>query len=126
MNISLNGQVQTAKKRPVYIVVIGVVFITLGLLDIWRGATPLTSGAAHLTGEDFAVLSIGIAALLGGIFVLKGRDWARWLLAIWMALHVALSIRDPYVLLAHLVIFALLLAGLFHPAASSYFRQSDT
>ena len=126
MNISLNGQVQTAKKRPVYIVVIGVVFITLGLLDIWRGATPLTSGAAHLTGEDFAVLSIGIAALLGGIFVLKGRDWARWLLAIWMALHVALSIRDPYVLLAHLVILALLLAGLFHPAASSYFRRSDT
>ena len=126
MNISLNGQVQTPKKRPIFTVVIGVVFIATGLLEIWRGATPLTSGAAHLTGEDFAVLSIGIAALLGGIFVLKGRDWARWLLAIWMALHVALSIRDPYVLLAHLVIFALLLAGLFHPAASSYFRQSDT
>jgi hypothetical protein len=126
MNTSLNGQEQTPKKRPVYIVVIGVVFITLGLLDIWRGAIPLTSRPAHLAGDDLTVLSIGIAALLGGIFVLKGRDWARWLLAIWIALHVALSIRDPYVLLAHLAIFGLILVGLFHPAAAIYFRQRDT
>jgi len=125
MNVSLKGEAQTPKTCVVFIVVIGAAFIAIGLLDIWRGATPLASRPAHLTGEDLAVLSIGIAALLGGIWLFKGRNWARWLLAIWMALHVALSIRNPYVLLVHLVIFGLILAGLFHPAASSYFRQRD-
>ena len=42
-----------------------------------------------------------------------------------MAFHVVLSIRQPYVLLGHAVIFALILAGLFYPAASTYFRQRD-
>lgn len=126
MNVTLKGQVKTPKTRLVFIVVIGVVFIAMGLVDIWRGAAPLTGRPARLTGEDLAVLGIGIAALLGGIYLLKGHNWARWLLTTWMALHVALSIHDPYVLLAHLVIFGLILVGLFHPASSRYFQQSNT
>lgn len=125
MSVSLNGQPQTPKKRPALIVVIGVLFIAVGLLDIWRGAIPLTSRPVHLAGDDLAVLGIGIAAVLGGFCLMKGYNWARWLLAAWMALHVALSLREPYVLLGHLAIFGLILLGLFHPAASIYFRQPD-
>lgn len=123
MNISLQGGAQTPRKRPVSVVVVAVAFMAIGLLDIWRGAAPLAGKPAHLAGDDLAVLSIGMIALLGSICVLKGHDWARWLLAAWMALHVALSIQQPYVLLGHVVIFGLVLAGLFHPAASTYFRR---
>lgn len=123
MSTSPQGEAHIAKKRPVIVVVIGAAFIAIGLLDIWRGVAPLTNKPAHLGGDDCVVLIIGIAAVLGGIWAVKGHDWARWLLAAWMALHVALSIRQPYALLAHGVIFGLVLAGLFHPTASAYFRQ---
>lgn len=126
MNVSPENPAPPPKARPVFIVAIAVVFIATGLADIWLGVAPLTRGTPHPRGEDLAVLSIGIAALTGGICLFQGRNWARWLLTAWMALHVALSIRDPYALLVHLVIFALLLAGLFHPAAAKYFRRADT
>lgn len=123
MSVSMQGEAQRPKKRPVFVVVIAVAFIAIGMLDIWRGLTPLTSHPAHLGGDDLVVVAIGIAAVLGSICAMKGHDWARWLLTAWMALHVALSIRQPYALLVHMVIFGLVLAGLFHPAASAYFRH---
>ncbi|HZT04423.1 MAG TPA: hypothetical protein VFA39_19405 [Steroidobacteraceae bacterium] len=125
MSVSLQDQARTPKTRPVFIAVIAAVFVAIGQGDVWRGAGPLASRHLHPTVEDLTILGIGTAALLGGIFVFKGHNWARWLLAVWMALHVAFFIRQPYVLLVHLAIFTLILAGLFHPAASRYFRQSD-
>lgn len=115
----------SSKKRPASIIVVGVAFIAVGLLDIWLGVTPLTSTPAHLASDDLLVLSIGMTAVLGSVYLLMGHSWARWLLAAWMALHVALSIRQPHALLVHVVIFGLVLAGLFHPATSTYFRQRD-
>lgn len=125
MSISVQGEAQTSRKRPVVVLVIGVLFIAIGLFDIWLGVSPLTSNPAHLASDDLLVASVGMIALVGGIYLLKGHNWARWLLAAWMALHVALSITQPYALLGHLVIFGLVLAGLFHPAASTYFRQRE-
>ncbi|MGH8200335.1 MAG: hypothetical protein ACREVO_08210 [Steroidobacteraceae bacterium] len=112
-------------KRPVSIVVVAIAFIAVGLLDIWLGLIPLASKSGHLAGDDLTVLSIGIVALLGSIYLLRRHSWARWLLTAWMAVHVALSIRQPFALLVHVVIFGLLLAGLFHPTAATYFRQRD-
>lgn len=125
MSVNLQGEVETPKKRPVFVSIIAALFIAFGLLDVWLGVSPLTSKPAHLASDDLLVSSIGMTALIGSIFVLKGYNWARWLLAAWMALHVALSIRQPYALLGHLVIFGLVLAGLFYPAASAWFRQRD-
>lgn len=123
MNISLQGNAQTPKRRPLWVLIIGVVFIAIGLSDVWLGVAPLTSKPAHLAGDDLVVSSIGATAVVGAVYVLKGHNWARWLLTAWMTLHVALSLRQPYALLIHIVIFGLILAGLFHPAAASYFQQ---
>jgi hypothetical protein len=125
MSTGLQGEAQTPKNRPVWVSLTAVAFIAIGLLDIWRGATPLTTKPVQMAGDDLVIFAIGIAALLGGICALTGHNWARWLLTTWMALHVALSIRQPYVLLGHIVIFGLVLAALFHAAASAYFRQRD-
>jgi hypothetical protein len=125
MSITLQGEAPASKKPPVFVLIIAVAFMAIGLLDFWRGVAPLTGKPAHMAGEDLAVLSIGITALIGSVCVLRGHHWARWLLAAWMALHVALSIQQPYALLAHIVIFGLVLAGLFHPRASRYFRRRE-
>jgi hypothetical protein len=113
-------------RKPVTsIVVVGVLFLALGVLDVWRGVAPLfTDGHARLAGDDVLVLAIGVAALIGGTFVLRGQNWARWLLAAWMALHVAISIGKPTTLVAHLAIFGFIAFLLFRPPASAHFRSS--
>jgi hypothetical protein len=70
------------------------------------------------------VLAVGIAALVGGVYLMKGRNWARWLLAVWMAFHVAISIGQPKQLIAHIVIFGAITFLLFRPAAAQYFTPT--
>ena len=125
MNVSVQDEGQRPKRRPVSVLIIGLLFIAIGLYDVWLGVNPLTSKQARLASDDLLVSSIGTIAVVGGIGVLSGHNWARWLLAAWMAFHVALSIRQPYALLGHIVIFGLILAGLFYPAASTYFQGAD-
>jgi hypothetical protein len=104
---------------------VGVLFLALGVLDVWRGVAPLFgAGQARLAGDDLLVLAIGVAALIGGTFVLRGQNWARWLLAAWMAFHVAISIGKPFAFVAHLVIFGFIAFMLFRQPASAHFRSS--
>ena len=114
------------RKTIPSILVVGVLFLALGVLDLWRGIAPLLGAGAQarLAGDDVLVLAIGVAALIGGTFVLRGRNWARWLLAAWMALHVAISIGKPTALVAHLVIFGFIAFLLFRPPASAHFGSS--
>ncbi len=112
-----------ARKPPPSIAVIGAIFLALACLDLVRGFAPLLQ-SGHLMGDDLLVAGIGVAAGVGGAFVLAGHEWARWLLAAWMALHVALSIGDPGKLVAHVVIFGVLAFFLFRPRATAFFRRS--
>ena len=108
------------------ILAVGVLFLALGVLDVWRGVAPLFSAGGHsrLAGDDVLVLAIGVAALIGGTFVLRGRNWARWLLAAWMAFHVVISVGKPATLVAHLAIFGFIAFLLFRPPASVHFGSS--
>jgi hypothetical protein len=103
-----------------------VLFLLLGVLDVWRGVVPLLGSARplRLDGDDLLVLAIGVAALVGGAFVIRGRSWARWLLAAWMLLHVAISVSHPGQLVAHLAIFGFITFLLFRPPASTHFVSS--
>ena len=78
------------------------------------GAAAATERAYGLAG---AVTPAGVVAGLGG-----GLYGARWLLAVWMAFHVAISIGQPTKLVAHLAIFGFIAFLLFRPRASGYFR----
>ena len=105
------------RKPTLPILVVGVLFLALGVLDVWRGVAPLV-GSGRMAGDDAVVLAIGVAALIGGTYLLRGRSWARWLLAGWMALHVAISVGEPAKLAAHLVIFGIIAAVLFRGGRS--------
>lgn len=106
------------------VLAVGVLFLALGVLDLWRGLAPLAGPAHHLAGDDLLVLAIGVAALVGGYSVLRGWNWARWLLAAWMALHVAISVGKPAQLVAHLVIFGCVAFLLFRQGAAAHFARS--
>ena len=110
------------------VLAVGVLFLILGALDLWRGLAPLFASAPrwHMATDDAQVLAIGIAAIVGGAYVIRGANWARWLLAVWMAFHVAISIGQPGPLAAHLVIFGFVAYLLFRPGVSAHFAQPAT
>jgi len=55
--------------------------------------------------------------------MLRGRNWARWLLLIWIAYHVILSgVHSLFQLVVHGLLFAVIAYFLFRPRASAYFR----
>ena len=67
----------------------------------------------------------GLLAIIGGVFTLRGRNWARWLCAVWMGGHVILSLfHSRWELLVHSLLFAAVLYVFFRPAASAYFRDA--
>lgn len=115
------------RKPPLSMMVIGALFFAVGGLDLYRGLAPLFQGASRqLDGDDVLVLAIGVTALVGAVFLLAGRNWARWLLAGWMAFHVVVSIGHPLPqLVAHLVIFGLIAWFMFGGTGAEYFRRRD-
>jgi len=123
MTTSISSGARPARTRSWSVIVVGVIFLALGVLDVARGFAPLFASAPrwHMAVDDVEVLAVGIAALVGGVYLMKGRNWARWLLAVWMAFHVAISIGQPKQLIAHIVIFGAITFLLFRPAAAQYF-----
>ena len=67
-------------------------------------------------------LIVRLLAAVGAIYLWRGKNWARWLLVIWLAYYLVLSAFHS---LSEMVMHALLLAiiafVLFRPSLSSYF-----
>ncbi len=60
-------------------------------------------------------------AVVCGVFMLRGQNWARWLAIAWMAFHVAISFPVPWALAVHSLFLAAIAWLLFRPEAMRYF-----
>jgi hypothetical protein len=57
--------------------------------------------------------------------MLRGRNWARWLLLAWIAYHVALSaFHSLSGVVTHALLFMVIAYFLFRPQVSEYFRRT--
>jgi hypothetical protein len=122
-------------RRPATITAIGWLFIVVGIAGLLKDVWPLlTPDAAHqiakLKADGLADLGPAwtsrLLAVIGGAGVLRGHNWARWLLVIWMIFHIGLSLfHSPAELLVHSAIFAPILYLLFRRASGLYFH-ADT
>lgn len=110
------------RKRPISVTIMGWLFIAAGAVGLLYHATGF--GTRHpLDSEFFWICSLRLLAILGGVFLLRGRNWARWLLVVWLGYHVALSVlHAPFELVVHSLLFVLVLYLLFRSRASAYFR----
>jgi hypothetical protein len=69
------------------------------------------------------VFGTELLAVVAGVFLLRGRNWARWLVVAWMVFHVVLSAVHPgHALVVHGVLTAVVIYFLFRAPASEYFR----
>jgi hypothetical protein len=109
-------------KRPLAVTVIGWIFILAGGVGLAYHLTEFNP--QHPFKDDVIwVLLVRLLAILGGLFLIRGRDWARWLLLIWMAYHVILSaFHSMFELIMHTVLLAVIAYFLFRPHVSAYFR----
>lgn len=90
--------------------------------------SPLFGSHASLILHDYfdmtMALLVNLLAIICGVFILHGRNWARWVMILWMVFHVIISLESPIKLTIHVVIFSTIIFFLFRPATSGYFHSN--
>jgi len=113
-------------KKSLAVIIISVVYIITGVLGL---AVHLSQyKIQHPFEYDIVWIAlVEIAAIVAGIFMLRGHNWARWLALAWITFHVGLSIFHPWQELAmHSLLFILIVFFLFNRSAKEYFRSAKT
>ena len=116
-------------KRPITVTIVAILFILIGIANTFKAVRPLVGGsAAHITGHELMdssfVFISAVLALLGGVLILRGANFGRWLVLIWMALHVVLSIfHKPMELAIHSALMVLLIGLLLLGSGGRYFAS---
>jgi uncharacterized membrane protein HdeD (DUF308 family) len=103
------------KRPPLAVIVFGSLFILAGLVGILY----------HLSDRplDPWILLLRLLAIVSGLFLFLGHNWARWLLAAWLAFHVVVSaFHSLEQTAAHLVLLALVVYFLWRPEVSAFLR----
>ena len=105
-------------KRPWAVTVLGLLFIVAGLVGLFYHVTQ-----DQLNWETVLVLLLRLLAVIGGIFLLLGRNWARWLTVAWLAVHVVSSaFHSMEQMAAHAVLLVIVTYFLFKDRSANYFR----
>ena len=108
--------------RPRSITIISWGFIIFGSIALLSGVLPFRDLMSHWYVHLSRILMI-----VAGVFMLKGRNWARWLLVLWIAFHIVISaLHSILFLLMHVVIFSAILYFVFRRESSSYFLAEGT
>ncbi len=109
-------------KRPLSVTIIACVYLAAGAVGFayhltdWKGQQPFP--------WDFVWIElVRLAAVVCGVYLLKGQNWARWLALAWIGSHVVLSAFHTLPELAiHTLFCAIIAYFLFRPTAARYFR----
>ena len=119
--MTISGHARLPNRRPRSVAVISYLFVAAGIVGFAYHATEFnTEGPFEY--EVVGVLFIRLLAIVGGVFMLRGANWARWLALVWIAYHLIVSALHS---LSETVMHIVLLAGvtyvLLRPEASRYF-----
>jgi uncharacterized membrane protein len=111
-------------QRPLSVTVISLIYIVVGIVGLVFHLVDF-KGQLALRSEITWISAVRLLAIVAGIFMLRGHNWARWLALAWMAFHVVLgALNSPSQLVMHA--FLLVIFGYFllrHPA-SNYFHST--
>jgi hypothetical protein len=77
-------------KRPLPVSVISWIYVAAGVVGFGVHAKELVTLGVFRTDAIWLVL-VPLLAIAAGVYLLGGRNWARWLAVAWMAFHVILS-----------------------------------
>lgn len=115
-------------KRPIPLIIVSVGFVLIGLGSVFKGVWPIVKGGTAIGSHeltDSAIVTVsGILALLSGVFMWRGANWARWLCVAWMAFHVVISFfHTPFEVVIHSAFLVVLVLVLFWGRSAAYFQR---
>jgi hypothetical protein len=113
-------------KRPLSLVVIGLLYLATGVIGLAHHLNE--SRPWQLFQSDIVWISlVELIAIVAGVYLLLGSNWARWLALAWIAFHVILSaFHSWFELVVHALLCAAIAYLLFRPSANQYFRSRRT
>ena len=113
------------KKRPLSISILSCVFLAAGAIGF---AYHLTDFKAQqpFQYELVWISAVRLTAIVCGVFMLRGSNWARWLALAWIAFHVVVSFFHSWQqVVMHSLLLLLIAYFLFRPEAGAYFRHRE-
>ena len=110
--------------RPLAVTIIAWVYIVTGIGGFVAHLWDLQSQRSFPVDMVLAQL-VSLVALVAGFYMLRGKNWARWLALAWMGFHVVISLSHPIPeLVIHIVFFGIVGYFLFLSPASRYFHST--
>jgi hypothetical protein len=112
----------TRTKRPWPVTILGCVYIVIGVVGFGYHFTELQANGAFQYDVLWIEL-VRVIAVVCGVFLLRGQNWARWMTVAWIALHVILSAFHTLPEFSIHVLFCAVVAWLlFRSGGARYFR----
>jgi len=108
------------KRIPVPVILIACLYLAVGICGF----------VVHFSDShapDWIWVEVTeFLAIVCGVFLLRARNWARWLAIAWMAFHVVISFGELRQLAIHSLFFVLIVCCLFRADASRFFQNTRT
>jgi predicted cobalt transporter CbtA len=113
-------------QRPLSITIISCIFIAAAALGLAHHLVEFKLQHPFQYDVVWAGL-VGLTAIVCGVFMFRGSNWARWLSLVWIAGHVVLgAFHSMHQLLAHGLLFAVFAYFLLRPQAAEYFHAKGS
>jgi hypothetical protein len=105
-------------RRPIAVLLVSCLYMAVGAIGFLVNLPKLTA-----MQQDWLWIELTeLLALFAGVFMFRGRNWARWLALVWMAFHVAISFPVIRLVVTHSIILALIAWVLFRSDTRRYFE----
>lgn len=112
-------------KRPLSVTIIACIYVAVGVIGFVFHLRETLARHDYRNGTVIELTEL--TALVSGLFLLRGHNWARWLALAWMLFHVVFSaFNSLHEFAIHALICAVIAWVLFRPAAARYFRRNQT
>jgi len=106
-------------RIPVPVILIACLYIAVGI-----GGSVVHFGDRR--APDWIWIEVTEAlAIVCGVFLLRARNWARWLAIAWMAFHVVISFGELDRLAIHGLFLVLIAWCLFRADSSRFFKTRE-
>jgi hypothetical protein len=109
-------------KCPMPVAVIACLYVVAGVVGL---VLHLPHTGVFHQGDVWTALT-ALAALAAGAFMLKGRNWARWLAIAWMAFHVVVTWPSVAAMVIHSLFLAAIAWLLFLPESRQFFAEGQS
>ena len=113
------------KQRPLSVTLVSWLYIATGALGLAFHLTDFRS-QRPFQFDIAGVALVRFLAIVSGVFLLRGANWARWLAVAWIAFHVVISVFHSWVQVAvHGALCTVIAYLLFRRRAGQYFRAAN-